>query len=207
MNPNSNATTILVLGILSIVLLPILGPIAWVMGNNSLRAIDMGMANPADRSNVAAGRICGMVGTGIMTLGIILTVAWLAFGLVMFRSLSSMPTTAARNNSPVTITTTPASKSDSLSSAIISGDKKSFDALLANDPSLANKPNNVGETPLFDAAFAGRKEMAEALIANGADVNATDHFGKTPLDQAKFFHKDDIVRLLESHGAKAGKSQ
>jgi hypothetical protein len=36
----SNATLILVLGILSIVCLPILGPVAWIMGNKALQELD-----------------------------------------------------------------------------------------------------------------------------------------------------------------------
>ena len=60
-------TTILVLGILSIVVCGILGPFAWNMGNQTLREID---ANPSvvysNRGNVAAGRICGMIATIIV---------------------------------------------------------------------------------------------------------------------------------------------
>ena len=67
-----NGTLILVLGILSIVCLPILGPVAWVMGNNALP-----MADPSQRGQINAGRICGIVGTVFLILGII-------YWLVMF---------------------------------------------------------------------------------------------------------------------------
>ena len=64
-------TTILVLGILSIVVCGLLGPFAWNMGNKTLREID---ANPSvvysNRGNVAAGRICGMIGT-IMVIALV----------------------------------------------------------------------------------------------------------------------------------------
>jgi hypothetical protein len=60
-------TTILVLGILSLVACGILGPFAWNMGNQALREID---ANPgivySNRGNVAAGRICGKIATIIV---------------------------------------------------------------------------------------------------------------------------------------------
>lgn len=204
---DSNSGTILVLGILSIVMLPILGPIAWVMGNNSLKAIDMGMTNPADRSNVNAGRVCGIIGSIILVMASVILAIYIAFGMTMLRVVTKMTQDADSAPPAVTVSHKQRPTSASLSSAIINGDKKAFDALLAKDPSLANKPNNVGETPLFDAAFAGRKEMAKSLIDHGANVNATDDFGKTPLDQAKFFHKNDIVELLESHGAKPGKRQ
>ncbi len=80
-------TTVLVMGILSIVVCGVLGPIAWGMGNKAMREID---ANPqitySNRGNVNAGRICGIVGTVLMVLGI------LAF-IVVIAAASSMSTT------------------------------------------------------------------------------------------------------------------
>ena len=58
----SQATTILVLGILSIVCCGLLGIAAWVMGNNELKAIDEGRRPPDNRGTANAGRICGIVG-------------------------------------------------------------------------------------------------------------------------------------------------
>lgn len=66
-----NGTLILILGILSIVCVPVLGPVAWVMGNNALASISAGTGNPVGQGNVTAGRICGMVGTGFLVLGFI----------------------------------------------------------------------------------------------------------------------------------------
>ena len=65
---NSNATLSLVLGILSIVCLPILGPVAWILGNNALAA---GTVAPSQLGQVNAGRICGMIGSALIVLGII----------------------------------------------------------------------------------------------------------------------------------------
>lgn len=73
---SGNATMILVLGILSIVCLPILGPVAWIMGNNALAS---GTVDPSQTGQVTAGRICGMVGTGLMVLGIIYWIVIFAF--------------------------------------------------------------------------------------------------------------------------------
>jgi hypothetical protein len=57
-------TVILVLGILSLVVAQIiLGPIAWIMGNNDLREIREGRMDPEGEANTNAGRICGMIGT------------------------------------------------------------------------------------------------------------------------------------------------
>src|SRR5689334_13201183 len=43
-------TTILVLGILSLVLCSLLGPVAWAMGNEELRRLDSGQVDPMSRN-------------------------------------------------------------------------------------------------------------------------------------------------------------
>lgn len=68
----SQATTILVLGILSIVCCGFLGIAAWVMGNNELKAIDEGRRTPENRGTANAGRICGIVGVVLSGLGLVL---------------------------------------------------------------------------------------------------------------------------------------
>jgi hypothetical protein len=71
-------TTVLVLGILSLVLCSVLGPVAWVMGDNALREIDMNPQAYANRGTVQAGRICGIVATVLLVvsiLGILLLLA------------------------------------------------------------------------------------------------------------------------------------
>jgi hypothetical protein len=69
---SSNATLILVLGILSLVCCGLLGPVAWIMGNNALRDIDAGIGNPSDRGLVVAGRILGIIATVLMVLVILI---------------------------------------------------------------------------------------------------------------------------------------
>lgn len=66
--PNGNGTLILVLGILSIVCLPILGPVAWILGNNALKS---GYVDPSQAGQINAGRICGIVGSVFLVLAII----------------------------------------------------------------------------------------------------------------------------------------
>ena len=71
----SQATTILILGILSIVCCGLLGIPAWIMGNNELKAIDEGRRPAENRGTVNAGRICGIVGVALTALGLILTLS------------------------------------------------------------------------------------------------------------------------------------
>ena len=50
------------------------------------------------------------------------------------------------------------------------------------------------------AVREGHKEVAELLIANGADVSAKNRYGKTLLD----FAEGETADLLRKHGAKTG---
>jgi hypothetical protein len=79
----SQATTILVLGILSIVCCGLLGIAAWIMGNNELKAIDEGRRTPENRGTANAGRICGIVGVALSAVGIIFGILAIAGSLTM----------------------------------------------------------------------------------------------------------------------------
>jgi hypothetical protein len=70
----SRGNTVLIMGILSLVLIvfcfgPILGPVAWIMGNGVRRdAVAAGWPEPG---NNKTGRICGIVGTVVLLLGVL----------------------------------------------------------------------------------------------------------------------------------------
>lgn len=64
-------TLILVLGILSLVICGFLGPVAWVMGNNALAEIDQNPGAYTNRGQVQAGRICGIIATVLLILGVV----------------------------------------------------------------------------------------------------------------------------------------
>jgi len=78
-----NGTLILILGILSILgcFSVILGPVAWVMGNNALKAIAAGQADPAQQGNVSGGRICGIIGTILWIIGAICYVIFVGIAI------------------------------------------------------------------------------------------------------------------------------
>jgi Domain of unknown function (DUF4190) len=70
--------TILVLGILGLVVCGLLGPVAWVMGNNALAEIDRNPAAYTNRGTVQAGRICGIVATCLLILGVVIAIIAIA---------------------------------------------------------------------------------------------------------------------------------
>jgi predicted Zn finger-like uncharacterized protein len=61
---------VLTLGILSLVVCPLqlLGPVAWVMGNNDLAAMRAGRMDRSGEGITQAGRICGIIGTVMLAL-------------------------------------------------------------------------------------------------------------------------------------------
>lgn len=81
-----NGTLILVLGILGIVCCNVLGPVAWVMGNNALTTLNQGGGDESQRGLVVAGRIMGIIGSVLL----ILSVLWMVFfgGLTILAGLT-----------------------------------------------------------------------------------------------------------------------
>ena len=86
------------------------------------------------------------------------------------------------------------------------GDLESLKALLKSNPRLVSShsqsPYEYGMTPLHCAARAGNKEVAQFLLAKGADVNALEMGNGTPLLFAAMENHKDVVELLLAHGAR-----
>ena len=73
-------TTVLVLGILSLVVCGLLGPFAWSMGHSALQEID---ANPSAYSNrglVYAGYICGIIATCLLAVVVVIVAVAIVVG-------------------------------------------------------------------------------------------------------------------------------
>jgi len=83
------ATTILVLGILSIVCCSFLGPVAWVMGSKAIKQIDASGGQYGGRDQVKVGKILGIIGTVLLVLGVLVVLGTVIFGLALGDSFSS----------------------------------------------------------------------------------------------------------------------
>ena len=79
LEPHRGAT-ILVLGILSIVVCPIIGFFAMSMGSEDLRRMDMGSMDPAGRDMTNAGKICGIIGLVLLVVPILMFLVMLLIG-------------------------------------------------------------------------------------------------------------------------------
>ena len=72
---------------------------------------------------------------------------------------------------------------------------------IADGADVNAKGGQFGGTPLYDATWNGHKEVAELLLANGADVSAKNKFGFTPLHNAAMRGHKEIAKLLIAEGA------
>ena len=73
-------TLILVLGILGLVVCGPLAIVAWVLGSGDLKEMDAGIMDPAGRGNTQAGKICGIIGTILLGIGLFIAAIFFLFG-------------------------------------------------------------------------------------------------------------------------------
>ena len=65
-----------------------------------------------------------------------------------------------------------------------------------------DEANITGSTPLMQAAFGNRLEVAKLFIEAGAEVNAVNKQGETALSAAAFAGNTELAKLLLEHKAK-----
>jgi hypothetical protein len=67
----SNATAVMVLGICSLAVCSLLGPIAWIMGRKELDRIRAGELPQSGYGMTNAGYICGIIGTILLPFSLL----------------------------------------------------------------------------------------------------------------------------------------
>jgi hypothetical protein len=78
---------------------------------------------------------------------------------------------------------------------------------IALQPTVTDEPISVnarigpGRLPLVEAARRGERDVVEALLNHGADINAADVTGRTAIVAAAREEHADVFRLLLSRGA------
>jgi hypothetical protein len=74
------ATTVLILGILGLIVCGPLAIAAWVMGNSDLKEMDAGTMDSSGRGTTNAGKICGIIGTILLIISLVMVVVFFMFG-------------------------------------------------------------------------------------------------------------------------------
>lgn len=81
---HSGATVAFVVGMISVMMLPLLGPVAWILGRNAVREIDASTDPYRNRALAVAGMVLGIVGTVILVLLVLALI-----GIVVFVVLAA----------------------------------------------------------------------------------------------------------------------
>lgn len=88
------------------------------------------------------------------------------------------------------------------------GEVARLEEMLASNPGLANSDNKDGLTLLGYAAHFGNKDVVQALLAYGADVNAVSHSKVSYIPSNTALHAAiagernmDVIQLLLAHRA------
>ena len=92
-------------------------------------------------------------------------------------------------------------KHGSIRNAVEFGDIDAVKEFLKAGENINEGLAKGGPTPLHYAAQHDRKEIAELLIAKGADLNAERIGGQTPLHKAAQHDRKEIAKLLITKGA------
>jgi hypothetical protein len=79
-------------------------------------------------------------------------------------------------------------------------DLQYLDLLLEHMPALIDAQDDRGRTPLHLALVFGKIDIAEELLARGADVNSLDKFGRAPFDIACQYGRTAILPRLAPVG-------
>ncbi len=70
----------LVLGILSIILCPLCGPVAWSLGRSAEKEVDAAGGQLGGRGLGTAGKILGMIGTALLVVLVVLLLGAIVLG-------------------------------------------------------------------------------------------------------------------------------
>ncbi|XP_036929266.1 inversin isoform X3 [Acanthopagrus latus] len=95
----------------------------------------------------------------------------------------------------------PASLGSQVHAAAVNGDRSALLKLITADPSLRDREDQFGRTPLMYCVLADRLDCAEILLKAGASVNKTDHSQRTALHLAAQKGNVRFLKLLLSRRA------
>jgi hypothetical protein len=97
--------------------------------------------------------------------------------------------------------TVPEESREDLNSQLIEASNLDEVKLLLTKGADVNAKDSEGKTPLMNAAYYGKKEIAKFLLENGANVNARYVDGCTALIWAAGEGEAEVLEILLKHGA------
>lgn len=80
-------------------------------------------------------------------------------------------------------------------------DVRKIKTLAEKDPSLVNKLDKDGQSPLYLAANSNKPDMVKLLLELGARINVRNKDGKTALHGASFWGHIECMKILINNGA------
>ncbi|KAM7420732.1 hypothetical protein PAMA_015115 [Pampus argenteus] len=95
----------------------------------------------------------------------------------------------------------PSSLGSQVHAAAVNGDRSVLLKLITAEPSLRDREDQFGRTPLMYCVLADRLDCAEILLKAGASVNKTDHSQRTALHLAAQKGNVRFLKLLLSRRA------
>lgn len=72
----------MVLGILGLVVCGPLGIVAWILGASDLKEMDAGAMDPEGRGLTNAGKICGIIATILLIIGVVVGILMIGLGVL-----------------------------------------------------------------------------------------------------------------------------
>ena len=93
------ATTVLVLGIVGLVVCQVVGPFAWTMGNRVVAEIDAAGGRLGGGSEANIGRILGIVSTALLALSVLLLGLFVMFNIAVLAGVAGFAGFAGHHRS------------------------------------------------------------------------------------------------------------
>lgn len=85
--------------------------------------------------------------------------------------------------------------------AVQQGSAGNVTQVLDQKPALLNERNRFGDSPLYEAVYMGRLDLAELLVGRGADVTLETNRKTVPMHAAGRRQSTELVNLLLGKGA------
>ena len=79
------------------------------------------------------------------------------------------------------------------------GDLGKVKTILKKNPELLNSKDYSQSTPLLVATAAGKRNVVQFLLDQGADATIKNNIGWVPVVVATYFQMEDLVKMIEKH--------